>query len=81
MAGLIGDDSFEAKSSRYLAALQAKPEEPVISFHLSSLYMRQSDPHEALPRAQKATQLCRGNKAAAQDCLAKCLMLEASITL
>jgi hypothetical protein len=79
MAGLTGDDSFEAKSSRYLAAFQAKPKEPVISFLLSSLYMGQSDPHEALPWAQKATNLCRDNKAAADDCLAKCLLLEADI--
>jgi tetratricopeptide (TPR) repeat protein len=78
MAGLTGDDSFEAKSLRYRTAYQAEPEKPVISFLLSSLYLRQSDPRDALPWAEKATRLCRDGKAD-EDCLAKCLLLEADI--
>lgn len=79
MAGLSWDDSFEAKISRFLAAFQVKPEEPVISFALSSLYVRHSDPNEALPWAQRATQLCRNDNPASHDCLAQCLLLEADI--
>jgi len=78
-AGLNWDDSLEAKITGYLAAFQVKPEEPVISFALSSLYVRQSDPNEALPWAQRATQMCRNDKLASHDCLAQYLLLEANI--
>jgi tetratricopeptide (TPR) repeat protein len=78
-AGFNLDDNVEAKITGYLAAFQVKPEEPIISFALSSLYLRQSDPNEALLWAQRATQLCRNDKPAPHDCLAQYLLLQADI--
>jgi len=60
--------NFEAKAQGILAALQANQKKPVISFHLSSLYMRQSDPHEAFPGPKSYTIMSEQQKAAAQDC-------------